>query len=290
MRMSMPAVSSIAALSLAALSACAPSMPDDAAGAGFGSYSDYMNRQTAAANAAGAGQGGAASGGQPLDAVGLGNQGPVNAQGQVIGQMQPQGSAAAVPDAAGNLPADQIGAAALRSLGQGGTGAATGATTTVPPVTAPVQGGVSPGASLGAGSAVAAAAAGPAISNSGISDENDFKAVASRQSIASDRERIEQNAASYQQIQPGALPERTGSGPNIVQYAISAKNGVGEQVWGRSSIHLTSWERNCGRFASQDLAQIEFLRRGGPQQDPGNLDPDGDGYACRWDPTPFQNR
>ena len=37
-----------------------------------------------------------------------------------------------------------------------------------------------------------------------------------------------------------------------------------------------------------DLAQIEFLERGGPARDRLGLDPDGDGYACAWDPTPFR--
>ena len=36
------------------------------------------------------------------------------------------------------------------------------------------------------------------------------------------------------------------------------------------------------------IAQAEFLRRGGPDRDPKALDPDGDGFACSWDPRPFQ--
>lgn len=124
-----------------------------------------------------------------------------------------------------------------------------------------------------------------------ISDEQDFDAVAARETIESDKARIEQNRQQYQQVQPGALPERSGeAGPNIVDYALSAPNRLGESVYNRSSLAgIRSHERACGRFTSQDLAQTEFLRRGGPNRDPGNLDPDGDGYACRWDPTPFQN-
>jgi hypothetical protein len=29
------------------------------------------------------------------------------------------------------------------------------------------------------------------------------------------------------------------------------------------------------------------LARGGPDKDPRGLDPDGDGFACGWDPAPF---
>ncbi len=27
---------------------------------------------------------------------------------------------------------------------------------------------------------------------------------------------------------------------------------------------------------------------GGPERDQFGIDPDGDGYACRWDPSPFR--
>ena len=35
-------------------------------------------------------------------------------------------------------------------------------------------------------------------------------------------------------------------------------------------------------------AQQAFLEAGGPERDRKGLDPDGDGYACAWDPTPFR--
>jgi hypothetical protein len=36
------------------------------------------------------------------------------------------------------------------------------------------------------------------------------------------------------------------------------------------------------------MAQIAFLERGGPKRDTLGLDPDGDGFACYWDPAPFR--
>jgi hypothetical protein len=46
--------------------------------------------------------------------------------------------------------------------------------------------------------------------------------------------------------------------------------------------------RNCAAFSSADEAQIDFLTRGGPIKDRKGLDPDGDGYACAWDPAPYR--
>ncbi len=127
-------------------------------------------------------------------------------------------------------------------------------------------------------------------SNAGISDEQNFDAVASRETIESDRERLERQRAEYQAIAPTALPERTGpSGPNIAAFALATSHPVGQQMYRRSNPFRNSqFERACARFASDSLAQEEFLRRGGPERDRLNLDPDGDGYACRWDPTPFR--
>ena len=44
----------------------------------------------------------------------------------------------------------------------------------------------------------------------------------------------------------------------------------------------------CRRFSNADEAQRAFLANGGPQTDRGGLDPDGDGFACSWDPTPYR--
>lgn len=124
----------------------------------------------------------------------------------------------------------------------------------------------------------------------GISAENDFDAVGAERSIESDAALMEQNRAQYQVIQPTALPTRSGTGgPNIVEYALSQTHPVGTQVYRRGGIGTSSKHaRNCAKYASADQAQIDFLARGGPDRDRLALDPDGDGYACNWDPTPFR--
>lgn len=123
----------------------------------------------------------------------------------------------------------------------------------------------------------------------GISDEQNFDAVASRESIESDRERLRQQREQYVVIPPTALPQRSGSsGPNIVDFALSTSHAPGVPTYRRSGIRLTSYERACGRFTSADFAQEEFLASGGPERDPKGLDPDGDGFACGWDPRPFR--
>lgn len=122
-----------------------------------------------------------------------------------------------------------------------------------------------------------------------VSDENDFAAVSARETIESDKARIERNRAQYQVDQPGALPQRTGgSEPNIVQYALSTSHAKGTQMYKRGGIHLTGYGAACAKYPSPDLAQEAFLAAGGPERDRLNVDPDGDGFACAWDPTPFR--
>jgi len=122
-----------------------------------------------------------------------------------------------------------------------------------------------------------------------ISDEQDFQAVTARETIASDKARIERNRAQYQVDQPTALPQRVGDGgPNIVQFAISTNHPTGTQMYKRGGLQLNSYNKACSKFASPDLAQEAFLAAGGPDRDRKGLDPDGDGYACAWDPTPFR--
>lgn len=123
----------------------------------------------------------------------------------------------------------------------------------------------------------------------GVSDEQDFEAVKTRETIESDKRRIECNRAKYQIDQPGAVPQRPGeNGPNIAQYALSTTHAPGTQVYKRSGLNLTNPQRACAKFPSPDKAQEEFLRAGGPQRDRKGLDPDGDGFACDWDPRPFR--
>ena len=124
----------------------------------------------------------------------------------------------------------------------------------------------------------------------GISNENDFGAVDARRSIEDDAALRAQQQAQYQVIQPTAMPQRTGSsGPSIVEYALSTSHPVGASQYRRTGFNLQArYTTNCAKYPSPDLAQAEFLAKGGPAKDRLGLDPDGDGYACSWNPAPFR--
>lgn len=134
-------------------------------------------------------------------------------------------------------------------------------------------------------------AQGPLGSNPGISDEQNFDAVSGRESIESDAERRARQAAAYQLIETTALPDRSGrSEPNIVAYALQAPNNRGERVFDRGGFNAQArFQRNCAKYRTPDAAQRDFLSRGGPQRDRLGLDPDGDGFACGWDPQAFRS-
>ena len=139
----------------------------------------------------------------------------------------------------------------------------------------------------------AAPAPAPALdaANPDISDEQNFDAVSSRESIESDAERLERNRQTYQVAAVEAVPENPGStGPNIVAYALSTTNPVGTALYERrGSFNEGKYRRACAEFGSADQAQIAFLDSGGPKRDRKGLDPDGDGFACFWNPTPFRS-
>jgi hypothetical protein len=134
------------------------------------------------------------------------------------------------------------------------------------------------------------AVATPARDNPGISDEQNFEAVSARETIESDAERLARLSAEYQVVQPEALPERQGdTGPNIVAFALQTTNAVGQPVYRRSGFRADArFQSACARYTSADEAQRAFLERGGPEDDRMGVDPDGDGFACYWDPTPFR--
>ncbi len=131
----------------------------------------------------------------------------------------------------------------------------------------------------------------PAVVNDvGISRENSFDAVDSERSIEEDAARIARNREQYEVVQPEEIGARPGDvGPNIVEYALSSKHPVGTQLYSRSAFATEARHvRNCAEYSSPDQAQLDFLRKGGPERDRMALDPDGDGYACDWDPAPFR--
>jgi hypothetical protein len=136
-----------------------------------------------------------------------------------------------------------------------------------------------------------AAAPAPAIqtANAGISDEQDFDAVAERETIESDAERRARMQADRVVIPPTALPDRPdGLGPNIIDYALSTTHALGERRYTRRPVSEDRHQRSCLAFRSPDLAQEWFLQNGGPGRDRRGLDPDGDGYACGWNPAVYR--
>lgn len=257
-------------LAVAVLGACQPSVPDSSAlnqPVGFENYVTYQRRMAEARQAqqqalaqqryTNIGAGPAAVAAAPV-APAPSATGPIDVASVLAAHPAPGAAPAAAPAFA---PA---------------------AAPVIPPVTAAP---VATGAPLPATVPPAA----PPVAHTGISDEQDFGAVASRETIQSDKARIEANRAQYQQIQPKELPQRVDTdATRLIQYALSAPNRRGETVYPRSKMALVSSERACARYRTPEAAQLAFLDAGGPQRDGKNLDPDGDGFACAWDPTPFQ--
>ena len=234
------------------LAACATSVPDsNPRGAGFDSATEFAARQAEAERARAAAEA-EAEASAPL--------------------------AAPAPVTSGG-----IGASDLAAAGIGGAGnPATSSGMPLPPSTIgePLDEPLPPPMPLPA----------PEANNPGISDEQDFSAVSTRETIESDAARLAQLRAQRQEVTPTALPDRPAdTGPNIVQYALGAPNRKGQEWYSRIMIGLPGrFERNCAGFNSPDAAQREFLARGGPDKDPLGIDPDGDGFACGWDPEPFR--
>jgi len=156
-------------------------------------------------------------------------------------------------------------------------------------------------AQLGADAQAALAATGSGADRSGraasvtnaqgISRENDFEAVDERRTIEQDAARIARNRAQYEVVQPEEIGSRPGDvGPNIVAYALATTHPKGTQIYNRIGFNSENRSaRNCSEFTSPDRAQIAFLREGGPERDRRGLDPDGDGYACGWDPARYRS-
>lgn len=236
---------------LLGLAACEPSIPDS--GVGFGNYSDYRKQQE---------QREAALKANPLPApMAVSEEQLAPSRSGVSGT-----APAAVQSVAPAQPADEaerIAAETAAALNSG---------------QAPVQ----------------ASPSNPApvpMNHPGISSENDFEAVSEERSIDADAERLAQIRSQYEVVQPTAVPTRTSSdGASIVEYALRTSNPVGTPLYKRNGLINTQAraDRNCLKYPSPDMAQTEFLKRGGPDRDRLGLDPDGDGFACSWDPRPFR--
>lgn len=163
---------------------------------------------------------------------------------------------------------------------------------TVPPSTGTASsfgGGATQTGTLGTapGAAMAPAAVGGSVTPIGDDRLNLAEYSLEQQKIDAAAAERELAAARSQLVvvQPTNVPQ-AGSGPNIALYAQQTTNVVGERIYPRSRGSRIS--SSCGRYANADDAQRAFLAAGGPTSDSQNLDPDGDGFACKWDPAPYR--
>ena len=83
-------------------------------------------------------------------------------------------------------------------------------------------------------------------------------------------------------------PSQTTDTVNIAAFARSTINKKGESVYARRSFQTFDHWTECAFFNTNENAQRFFLRTGGPKLDLKNLDPDGDGFACAWDPSIYR--
>ncbi|MFT4962404.1 MAG: hypothetical protein ACI92Z_003501 [Paracoccaceae bacterium] len=246
-----------AAIAFCAVAACTPEIPDSGAGVGFDNSVEAQRARDAAL------ENGTTLNGQPLAPPTAISRETLSAVPGVSAVTSQPLSAIGTPTGGGADIAAETAAALSAASGNSGQ--------------APLQANPSNPAPM-------------KRNNPGISDENNFGNVAGERSISDDAAQIANSRQQRQQIQPTDLPKRSGaSQPNIVAYALQTDNPRGNRLYSRSGISLTAKaQRNCAKFASPDQAQAAFLDNGGPQKDRQSLDPDGDGYACTWDPSAFR--
>jgi len=79
---------------------------------------------------------------------------------------------------------------------------------------------------------------------------------------------------------------KTGS-INLALYARLNKNKLGIKIFRRHPI-LDINKPGCSQFGNGNSAQIFFLKNGGPKNDHYQLDNDGDGFACDWNPEIYR--
>lgn len=74
---------------------------------------------------------------------------------------------------------------------------------------------------------------------------------------------------------------------NVAVYARQTTNLIGERIFNRLKVKNKK-TNPCLRFNSADDAQRFFLSKNGPIKDFWNLDQDGDGFACSWNPEQYR--
>ena len=74
---------------------------------------------------------------------------------------------------------------------------------------------------------------------------------------------------------------------NLAVFARSVSNKLGEKIYYRNFISSGAGS-GCKKFSNQNAAQIFFLANGGPKIAFHDMDVDGDGFACKWDPAIYR--
>ena len=87
-------------------------------------------------------------------------------------------------------------------------------------------------------------------------------------------------------VQPGPLPPQSVAQRRALRQAVDERGRPVDlsAVGGGADAGVG----NCGRFRDADAAQRAFLAGGGPERDRYGVDPDGDGFACSFDPSLYR--
>lgn len=148
-----------------------------------------------------------------------------------------------------------------------------------------------PGAAVPQGTAIARA--GLPAPGAPTAPTTDFAARAAAAIDAADGGSVTRGAipnAPRAAAAPGATAGASlaASDNTLVQYAINTGHPIGVQQYRRTDLGQARHVANCGEFASAEAAQLWFLANEGPARDQRSLDPDGDGFACAWDPSGYR--
>lgn len=126
----------------------------------------------------------------------------------------------------------------------------------------------------------------PNIGGSTSISDNSFATVVQKETIETDRAKLEALEGAKVELQAQPLPQRD-SNVNLAAFARSTTHSIGQRIYTRS--FRGSASKACRKYGNPDAAQRAFLANGGPVRDNMKLDPDGDGFVCGWSPLPFRN-
>ncbi len=120
-------------------------------------------------------------------------------------------------------------------------------------------------------------------------DLNQFSQEEQKRQREEDARRIAEARSQLVVVQPEAI-QQVDDSANVAKYARATTHTIGTKLHRRPAFASKSNSlRTCLKFATAEEAQRRFLATGGPTTDQFNLDPDGDGFACGFDPQPYRS-